>query len=85
MPEADSPAELNAMIDKWDADDESPRIGGRSRTVGEHFAIERPLLTPLPDEPFETGRWLTPWVDRYSQISVRTNRYSSVDGGKVVA
>ena len=31
---------------------------------------------PLPDEPFETGTWLAPRVDRYSQITVRTNRYS---------
>jgi transposase len=76
VPEVDSLAELNAMIDKWDVDDESRRIGARSHTIGEHFAIERPLLKPLPDEPFETGRWFTPRVDRYSQISVRTNRYS---------
>ncbi|MDN3259847.1 hypothetical protein QWJ26_08475 [Streptomyces sp. CSDS2] len=31
---------------------------------------------PLPEEPFETGRMFTPRVDRYSQITVRTNRYS---------
>lgn len=31
---------------------------------------------PLPQEPFETGRLFTPRVDRYSQINVRTNRYS---------
>ena len=29
-----------------------------------------------PDEPFETGRWFTPRVDRYGQVTVRTNRYS---------
>ena len=40
------------------------------------FAIEQPQLTPLPDEPFETGTWLGPRVDRYSQVAVRTNRYS---------
>ena len=59
---------LNAMIDSWDADDEARRIGGRARTVGEFLAIERPLLRPLPDEPFETGLWLTPRVDRYAQV-----------------
>ncbi|WP_415925598.1 Mu transposase domain-containing protein [Streptomyces scabiei] len=31
---------------------------------------------PLPEEPFATGRLFTPRVDRYSQIAVRTNRYS---------
>jgi hypothetical protein len=41
-----------------------------------YFAIEQPLLMPLPQEPFETGRLFTPRVDRYSQIAVRTNRYS---------
>jgi hypothetical protein len=28
------------------------------RTVGEHFAIEQPLLKPMPDEPFDMqGRY----------------------------
>ena len=46
------------------------------RTVGEYFAVEGPLLKPLPEEPFETGRWFTPRVDRFGQVTVRTNRYS---------
>ncbi|AJT63899.1 hypothetical protein T261_2215 [Streptomyces lydicus] len=45
----------------------------KRRTVDEHFAIEQLLLTPLPDEPFETGRLFTPRVDRYSQITIRTH------------
>ena len=76
VPEVDSLAELNAMIDAWDAADDARRIGSRARTVGEHFAVEAPLLKPLPAEPFETGRLFTPRVDRYSQVTVRTNRYS---------
>lgn len=76
VPEVDSLAELNAMVERWDAADEARRIGTRPRTIGEHFALEAPLLRPLPEEPFETGRWFTPRVDRYSQITVRTNRYS---------
>ncbi|MFD3590859.1 hypothetical protein [Streptomyces sp. NPDC058683] len=35
------------------------RIGERPRTLGEYFAIERPLLQPLPEDHFETGRLLT--------------------------
>src|SRR5215468_3804235 len=62
VPEVASVDELNVMIDAWDAADEARRIGGRARTVGEFFAIEQPLLKPLPVEPFETGRWFTPWV-----------------------
>jgi hypothetical protein len=55
VPQVDTLAELNAMVDRWDAADDARRIGTRPRTVGEHFAIERPLLKPLPTEPFETG------------------------------
>ncbi len=60
IPEADSISELNTMIDVWDAADDDRRIASRVHTVGEHFAAEQPLLVPLPDEPFETGRWFSP-------------------------
>jgi len=76
VPDVPSIKVLNAMIDAWDADDEARRIGGRARTVGEFLEIERPLLRPLPAEPFETGLWLTPRVDRFAQVMVRNNRYS---------
>jgi hypothetical protein len=76
IPEVDSLAELNAQVEAWDAADDARRIGARPRTVGEMFALEAPLLAPLPVEPFETGRWFTPRVDRFGQITVRTNRYS---------
>jgi Mu transposase-like protein len=66
VPAVESLAEFNAMIDEWDAVDDGRRIGSRPHTVGEHFAIEQPLLAGLPDEPFETGRLFTPRVDRYS-------------------
>lgn len=76
VPDIPSVQALNALIDQWDEQDESRRIGGRARTVGEYWETERPLLKPLPEEPFETGLWLTPRVDRFSQVPVRTNRYS---------
>jgi hypothetical protein len=76
VPDVDSLAELNAQVEAWDTADDARRIGARPRTVGEMFALEAPVLRPLPDEPFETGRWFTPRVDRFSQISIRTNRYS---------
>ena len=71
----ESLAELNAMVEQWDLDDDARRVGARPRTIGEHFAVEAPLLKPLPGEPFETGRWFSPRV-RDSQINIRTNRYS---------
>ena len=76
VPEVESIEALNAMIDQWDEQDEGRRIGSRARTVGEFLAAERPLLRPLPDEPFETGLWLSPRVDRFAQVTVRSNRYS---------
>ena len=75
-PEADSLAELNARIAVAEETEDSRRIGSRIRTIGQDFAAEVPLLAPLPDEPFETGLLLTPRVDRYSQVTVRMNRYS---------
>jgi transposase len=76
VPEVASLAELNQMVERWDEEDEQRRIRSRPRTIGELLAVERPLLRPLPDEVFETGRHFSLRVDRYSQISVRTNRYS---------
>lgn len=76
VPRVESLRELNLLIDSWDADDDRRRIGGRQYTIGEQFAVEQPMLKALPVEPFETGLWLAPHVDRFSQITVRTNRYS---------
>ncbi|WP_030235594.1 MULTISPECIES: Mu transposase domain-containing protein [unclassified Streptomyces] len=74
------------MVERWDAEDDR-RIRSRPRTIGEYFTVERPLLQPLPDEPFEAGRLFSLRVDRYAQVSVRTNRYSVPVGliGRTVA
>jgi hypothetical protein len=58
-----------------DADD-ARRVGNRATNVGQDWAIERPLLRPLPDEPFDTTLTLTPRVDRYAQVMVRCCQYS---------
>ncbi|MGW1963542.1 hypothetical protein ACWCPD_25235 [Streptomyces sp. NPDC001935] len=63
------------MIEQWGRRDDARRIGSRSRTIAEEFALEQPMPMPLLEEPFETGRLFTP-VDRYGQIPVRTNGYS---------
>jgi hypothetical protein len=72
----DSLAELNARIAAAGQAEDARRIGARIRTIAQDFAAEAPRLIPLPDEPFETGLLLTPRVDRYSQVTVRMNRYS---------
>ena len=76
VPEVGSLEELNARIAEAERAEDGRRIGARIRTIGQDFESERPLLIPLPDEPFETGLLLTPRVDRYGQVTVRTNRYS---------
>lgn len=64
VPEVSSPAELNEMVEQWDLHEGRRRIGSRPRTIDEYFAVEQPLLMPLPQEPFESGRVVTPRVDR---------------------
>lgn len=71
VPEIESFEQLNALVDAWDAVDDARCIGTRKQTVGEHFEIEQPRLAPLPDEPLETGIWLTPRVDRFSRVTRR--------------
>lgn len=76
VPQVGSFEQLNAMVDDWDAADDARRTGTRPHTIGEHFAAERPQPTQPPDEALETGTWLTLRVDRFSQVTVHTNRYS---------
>ncbi|MHB8451851.1 MAG: IS21 family transposase [Mycobacteriales bacterium] len=76
MPRVDSIAELNALLEAWDDADDARRVGNRTTNVGAHWAIERALLRPLPDEAFDTTLTLTPRVDRYAQVMVRCNQYS---------
>lgn len=75
VPEVNSLDELNAAIAEAEKAEDGRRIGSRIRTIGQDFAAEKPLLLPLPEEPFETGPVLTPRVDRYGQVTVRNNRY----------
>lgn len=76
VPKVASLDELNARLAVADEADDSRRIDGRIRTVGEDFALEQPLLRPLPVEDFESGLWLTPRVDRFGRVTVRQCHYS---------
>jgi transposase len=75
-PEVSSLEELNALIAGFEKKEADRRIGVREHTIGECFAIEAPLLAPLPDGGLGTRLLLTPTVDRFSTITVRTNQYS---------
>ncbi|MDQ0994726.1 hypothetical protein QFZ74_005954 [Streptomyces sp. V3I7] len=48
----------------------------RPRTVGESFAVEQPLLAPLPTEPFDAGQVIETRVDRHSRVWARAGFYS---------
>lgn len=76
MPKVSSMAELNELLAAADAKDDHRRLEGRTVTVATDFALEAPVLRPLPAERFETGLTLTPRVDRHSRISVRQVYYS---------
>jgi hypothetical protein len=71
MPVVDSLDELNEKIRGWDAADDGRRINDRIRTVGQDFAVEAPLLLPVPVEGFDPGLSLEPRVDRSALITVR--------------
>jgi Mu transposase-like protein len=75
MPRVNSIGELNAMLEAWDDADDARRVGSRTASVGQDWALERPLLRPLPAEPFDTALALTPRVDRYAQVMVRCCQY----------
>ncbi len=76
VPVVDTLTELNARLEQADIADDARRIDNRVRTVGEDFAVEAPLLRPLPADAFDDGLWLTPRVDRYSRVTVRQCHYS---------
>lgn len=76
MPVVDSIEELNGLLEKWDDTDDARRVGNRTRSVGQDWALEKELLRPLPAEPFDTALTLRPRVDRYAQVMVRSCQYS---------
>lgn len=76
MPVVDSIEELNALLEAADDADDARRVANRTMNVGHDWAIERPLLRPLPDEPFDTTLALEVRTDRYARVMVRCNQYS---------
>ena len=55
VPVVDSLAELNARLERADRADDHRRIENRVRTIGQDFAVEAPLLRPLPADASTTG------------------------------
>ncbi|HEY2437942.1 MAG TPA: IS21 family transposase [Solirubrobacteraceae bacterium] len=69
-------AELNRMLLAGCEADLARRIDGRAVTVGEAWAVERPLLRELPADRFDASETATPRVDAKSLVTIRQNRYS---------
>ncbi|MDQ6803592.1 MAG: IS21 family transposase [Actinomycetota bacterium] len=69
-------AELNRLLLAGCEHDFGRRIDGRSVSVGEAWAAERPLLLGLPAEPFDACESAAPRVDAKSLVTIRQNRYS---------
>jgi transposase len=76
VPELADLAELNRMLLAGCEADLARRIDGRQDTVGEAWAVERPLLLALPVDPFDACESATPRVDAKSLVTIRQNRYS---------
>jgi hypothetical protein len=68
--------ELNAMLLAGCEADLARRIDGRTGTIRQAWAIERPLLGALPAEAFDSAEAAAPRVDQKSLVTVRQNRYS---------
>jgi transposase len=76
VPQLADLAELNAMLLAGCEQDLARRIDGRAVTVGQAWALERPLLLMLPAEPFDACETAAPRVDAKSLVTIRQNRYS---------
>jgi transposase len=76
IPSFDTLDACNAFLAEAMVKDDGRRIGRRVETVGEAFAVEAPLLAPLPVEPFDSARLLEAKVDAKARICVLQAFYS---------
>ncbi|HDL49520.1 MAG TPA: IS21 family transposase [Actinobacteria bacterium] len=82
VPRVESLNELNVLVAAADIVDDTrvisgrPLVDGRRITVGEHFAIEQPLLQTLNRERFDVAVELECRVDHKARVCVRQTYYS---------
>jgi transposase len=76
MPAVDSLVALNELVAAGDARDDLRHVAGRHLSIAAHFALEAPLLSPLPAESFDVALALNCRVDTKSRICVRQCFYS---------
>jgi transposase len=88
VPEVDSIAEFNEMLEEACWEDLERTITGHPETVGERLDRERRVLNTLPSERHDSDEEAMPRVDSKALATVRTNRYSvpaSLAGLRVAA
>jgi hypothetical protein len=73
VPQVESLAELNALLEAADCADDRRHIAGRPEKMAKE---ERPALRPLTGEAFDPADPLREKVDRRARIKVRGSRYS---------
>ena len=76
LPEANSFDELNTILCQHAQADQTRTMAGRSASIAEFLAAERPLLTPLPPHPLAVGEMREVLVRSTSRIRFETNDYS---------
>jgi transposase len=76
VPEVADLAELNGLLLAGCEADLGRRIDGRPVTVGEAWAVERPVLRGLPAQPYDACETAAPRVDAKSLVTIGQNRYS---------
>ncbi len=76
VPNVGSLDALNDLVAAGDERDDHRHIEARRMTVAQHFAAESPLLSALPDDPFDVALALNCRVDTKSRICVRQCFYS---------
>src|SRR5262249_21999860 len=76
IPEAESFEELNELLRQQCRTDQARTMAGRSASIAELFALERPLLTPLPHHALAVGETREVLVRSTSRVRFETNDYS---------
>jgi hypothetical protein len=77
VPEAKDLEALNAFLLEGCRQMREHRIEGRTTTIGEAAALERPRLRPLMAESYELEDTTFPQVDGKGCVPVKTNHYST--------
>jgi transposase len=76
VPNVDSLDQLNELLAAIDKAEDERIPDRRTVPVRVAFAVEAPLLRPLPEDDFDCGQTLTPTVSPSSRITVRQCYYS---------